>query len=61
MNKYNLEIIMVLMFIFVFYMIVYKKENFNIEIDQRCKKKGQVFSDFMPGTICIGPGKVKII
>ena len=38
-----------------------KKETFSIENDDRCKKKGQVFSDFMPGTICIGPGKVKII
>ena len=44
---------------FLFYIFISKKEKFSIENDERCKKKGQVFSDFLPGTICIGPGKIK--
>jgi len=45
---------------FLFYILILKKEKFSIENDERCKKKGQVFSDFLPGTICIGPGKIKL-
>tara|TARA_B110001450_G_C17651276_1_gene493388 strand:- start:358 stop:516 length:159 start_codon:yes stop_codon:yes gene_type:complete len=47
------------MIVFLFYSVVYKKEKFNIENDDRCKKKGQIVSNFLPGTVCIGPGKKK--
>ena len=59
---------MLLLFIYLFFtlflikMIIdhfYIKENFKIEKDERCKKKGEIFSDFPIGTICIGPGEIK--
>ena len=37
------------------------KEGFIEENDIRCKKEGQVFSDFPPGTYCSGYGKIKIL
>lgn len=51
--------ILICMIVFLFYSVVYKKEKFNIENDDRCKKKGQIVSNFLPGTVCIGPGKKK--
>jgi hypothetical protein len=51
--------VLICLIIFLFYIIILKKEKFSIENDERCKKKGQVFSDFLPGTICIGLGKIK--
>ena len=35
-----------------------KNESFSFSYDRRCKKKGQVFSDFPPGMYCVGKGIV---
>ena len=46
--------------IVIYYNKLLNKEGFTEEEDQRCKKEGQVFSDFPPGVYCSGPGKIKI-
>ena len=47
--------------LFFYYKKLLTKEGFIEENDIRCKKEGQVFSDFPPGTYCSGYGKIKIL
>jgi len=61
-NNFIVIVILVLIvyiLINTFNMLFNYKEKFFEQKDERCKEKGQVFSDFPPGTICAGPGIVK--